>query len=120
MRIVFSTVMADFLQADWKFLDPQNVAVFTTVAISSGDRPILYVCHDDEGEWQFHNGMDVNIEDAKVVALREIVKQDLSIFDLADLPIGWIAVRKSRNAGWQRFKDEVVTANESTTENQSR
>jgi hypothetical protein len=37
--------MADFLPEDWKFLDPQNVAVFTTKAVLSATHPILYVCH---------------------------------------------------------------------------
>jgi hypothetical protein len=112
------TVMADFLQEDWKFLDPQNVAVFTTMAVISNTSPILYVCHDD-GEWQFHTGMDINVEDAKVVALSEIVKRDLSILDLADLPMGWIATRQSQTDAWQRFKDVRTTANAIGDENQS-
>ena len=53
--------------------------------------------------------MDVNEGDAKIVALREIVRRDLSILDLADLPIGWIATRKSQNDDWQRFKDLRIT-----------
>jgi hypothetical protein len=98
--------MADFLSEDWKFLDPQNVAVFTTKAVLSATHPILYVCHDnDDGGWQFHTGMDANEEDAKIVALSEIVKQDPSIADLADLPMGWIATRKSKDDDWQRFQD---------------
>ena len=53
--------------------------------------------------------MDVNEGDAKIVALREIVRRDLSILDLADLPIGWIATRKSQNDDWQRSKDLRIT-----------
>jgi hypothetical protein len=92
----------DFSDEDWTFLDPQNVAVFTTRQVISGDSPVLYVSHDEDGEWQFHTGTDVNIEDAMIVALSEIVKQDLSILDLAELPIGWIATRKNKNDNWQR------------------
>jgi hypothetical protein len=99
------TFMADFLPDDWKFLDPQNVAVITTQAVLSGNHPILYVSRDDDdGGWQFHTGTDVNEEDAKVVALSEIVKQNPSISDLADLPMGWIATRKSKDDDWQRFQ----------------
>jgi hypothetical protein len=102
--------MANFSDKDWMFLAPQNIAVFTTGLVISEKEPILYVCHDDEGEWQFHTGTDVNMEDARVVALSEIVKQDPSIFDLADLPTGWIATRRNQDDDWQRFKDVRITA----------
>jgi hypothetical protein len=101
-----------FSQEDWIFLDPQSVAVLTSVKILSGEHPILYVCHDDDdGMWQFHTGADVDEEDARIVALSEIVKRDLSIFGLADLPMGWIATRKSQNDNWQRSEDLRVVAN---------
>jgi hypothetical protein len=100
-----------FPQEDWKFLDPQNVAVLTTRKVVSENQPILHVYHDDDdGMWQFHTGADVNEEDARIVALSEIVKRDPSIFDLADLPMGWVATRKSQNDDWQRLKDLRVTA----------
>jgi hypothetical protein len=100
-----------FSPEDWTFLEPQNVAVLTTGKVTSENQPILYVCHDDDGIWQFHTGADVNEKDARIVALSEIVKRDLSIFDLADLPMGWIATRKSQNQDWKCSKDSSVTAN---------
>jgi hypothetical protein len=103
-------IMADFLDKDWAFSDPQSIAVITTEQVISEKESILYVCHDDECEWQFHTGTDVNMEDARVVALSEIVKRDPSIFDLADLPTGWIATRKSQDDDWQRFEDVRITA----------
>ena len=100
-----------FSQEDWIFLDPQNVAALTSVKILSGEHSILYVCHDDDdGMWQFHTGADVNEEDARIVALSEIVKRDPSIFGLADLPMGWIATRKSQDDDWLRYQDLRVTA----------
>jgi hypothetical protein len=98
-------VTTDFLSEEWTFLDPQNVAVFTTGKVVSKNHPILYVCHDDDGTWQFHTGMDVNEKDAKIVALSEIVRRDRSILDLADLEMGWNATRLSQNDDWQRFKN---------------
>jgi hypothetical protein len=96
----------DFSPEDWPFSDPQNVAVFTTGKVIFENHPILYVVHDEEdGAWQFHTGEDVNIEDAKIVALSEIAKRDPSILELADLPIGWGAVRTSQDDEWQRYKD---------------
>ena len=100
-----------FSQEDWTFLEPQNVAVLTTKKVMSENHPILYVCHnDDDGMWQFHPGTDVYEEDARIVALSEIVKLDPTMFDLADLPMGWIATHKSQNDDWQRFQDLRVTA----------
>ena len=98
--------MANNLQEDWRFSEPRNLAVITTRQVISENHPILYVLHD--GEWQFHTGENINEEDAKVVGLSEIVKRDPSISALADLPIAWIATRKSQNEDWQRFKDSRI------------
>jgi hypothetical protein len=98
-------VTTDFSAEEWTFLEPQNVAVFTTEKVVSANHPILYVCHDDDGVWQFHTGADINEEDAKIVALSEIVRRDRSILDLADLQMGWSATRTSQNDDWQRLKD---------------
>jgi hypothetical protein len=65
----------------------------------------LYVLHDNEGDWQFYTGEDVSEADARVVGLGNIIKRDPTIADLAELPIGWIATRKSKNDDWQRFND---------------
>ncbi len=99
----------DFLPEDWPFLDTQNAGVFTTGKVVFENHPILQVYHDaDDGSWQFHSEGDANIEDAKIVALHEIVRRDPSILDLADLPMGWIATRKSQNDDWQRFEDSRI------------
>ena len=100
--------MATNLQEDWQFSEPRNLAVITTRQVVLENHPILYVLHDDDGDWQFHTGEDINEEDAKVVCLSEIVKRDSSISALADLPIAWIATRKSQNEDWQRFKGSRI------------
>jgi hypothetical protein len=88
---------------NWPFEDAKNVAVFTTSDVISGSHPILCVIHDaDDGAWQFHSGEGFNHEDCKVVSLGEIVSIDSSILNLADLPLGWIANRKSQNDCWQQ------------------
>ena len=89
---------------DWRFEDPENVAVFTTDDIIEGRKPILYVSHDaDDGSWQFHSGEIANVARAKTVALREIVRLDPTITELADLPEGWIAERAHANSEWRRY-----------------
>jgi hypothetical protein len=88
---------------NWPFDQPPNCAVMTVKDIIAGELPILFVSHDeDDHGWQFLSGDSVSKEDASVVALREIVELDPSVLKLADLPAGWIATRRSANAGWER------------------
>jgi hypothetical protein len=98
--------MKNDLRLNWTFADARNVAVFTTSGIVSGSHSILYVVHDaDDGAWQFHSEeVFSSHEDCKVVSLGEIVAMDPSILNLSDLPLGWIATRKSKDDCWQQFK----------------
>jgi len=89
---------------DWPFDDPQNVAVVTTREITEKNAPILLVSHDEEdGGWQFlPGGGPLREENARVVALRRIWLLDPSVGQLADLPLGWQASRRSPLEPWQR------------------
>jgi len=88
----------------WPFADPRNVAVFTQREVFQG-QPILRVAHDDEdGAWQFLAHDVSGDAQPMIVALEEIVKLDPSVAELADLPLGWCAVRKDRAAAWCRKK----------------
>jgi hypothetical protein len=65
---------------------------------------VYYVTHDEEdGAWQFHpfNGLTPENE-AVVISLAEIIRLDVSLKSLADLPIGWHAWRKSADEEWER------------------
>ena len=90
---------------NWPFDDPPNVAVITTHRIIRGGYPILYVAHDDEdGDWQFLDGLDFTVDDGSVVSLRSIVNRDQTVLELADLPYGWYAERPDVNTAWVRGK----------------
>lgn len=92
---------------DWPFSDPKNLSVITPKQIVYDGDPILHVSHDidDEG-WQFLGWGDAIEKDAMVVALSEMVEIDPSIIELADLPLGWHAWRKSQQEPWQRSKED--------------
>lgn len=63
----------------------------------------MFVTHDeDDGIWQFLDGDEVNVENAVIVSLAEIVSFDHTINDLFDLPLGGYACRKSRKERWFR------------------
>jgi hypothetical protein len=79
--------------------------VITLKRIIREGQPILFVTHDeDDGGWQFLDAGAVAVEDAMVVGLGRIVTLDPSIYELADLPLGWKAWRKTRNDPWHRDK----------------
>jgi hypothetical protein len=87
----------------WPFTDVRNTAVFTTRDIIEEGKPILPVTHDqDDGVWQFHTRKTVPASDAKIVALDEIIFRDLSIVELSNLPLSWLAIRDSITSPWKR------------------
>lgn len=87
----------------WPFADPPNLAVFTVKQILHGGKPVLYVTHDaDDGGWQFLTGGAFDMTDALLVSLKSMIEHDLSLAQLADLPIGWSARRDDTKSRWQR------------------
>ncbi len=88
----------------WPFQEAENTAVITLGRILDGSKPILYVVHDEEGDWQFLDGGDVSEEDATLMSLKSIIKLDPTVNALADLPAGWAAERANADQAWERFK----------------
>jgi hypothetical protein len=87
----------------WPFDQPPNWAVITLKTVMSREVPILFVSRDeDDQSWQFLTGEIVRKHDAAVIALHEIVELDPSVLELANLPPGWIATRRSANAAWEK------------------
>lgn len=92
--------------SEWPFEDPENVVSLTVRPILEGHQPILLVCHDaDDGTWQFLTGGEFHMEDAMMVALRSMYRHDLSIGEVADLPLGWTATRTAVGQPWRRSQD---------------
>ncbi len=88
---------------NWVFADNENVMVITTKNIIEEKAPILSVWHDsDDGMWQFLDSSDVNEEDAVLVSLEEIVNLDISISEVSDLPLGWVAWREAKDGIWKK------------------
>ncbi|AIP33011.1 hypothetical protein DR64_537 [Paraburkholderia xenovorans LB400] len=91
----------------WPFSELPNVAVIANRKIVQGREWIAYVSHDsDDGAWQFHtSAQEPPTEgEAALVSLESIMKIDGTIAELADLPLGWHAWRKSKSEPWQRAK----------------
>jgi len=86
----------------WPFAEPRNCVTFVTAQVLERAEPILHAVHDDDGEWQFLGSSDGTLENAKIIALHEAVDLDSSILQLADLPVGWRAVRDTVTHPWKR------------------
>ncbi len=67
--------------------------------------PIVYVSHDeDDHGWQFHGAQPAQMQYAMLVALKEVIDIDSTVCEIADIPPGWIAHRKSVGDEWTREK----------------
>lgn len=95
--------------ADFKFNEPKNLAIFTTRQWLDEKRPILRIVHDIDGDWQFLTG-DQLAEDIKIVALEELIKRDNTLNEVFDLEYGEEAERDFIGGQWTR--NNVETNNE--------
>jgi hypothetical protein len=86
----------------WPFQDPDNTAAFCCEHVFSQERPILYVTHDHDGDWQFLCGQSHSDGKPRVVCLGCMVERDPTIWTLADMPAGWGADRDRPGANWNR------------------
>jgi hypothetical protein len=89
----------------FKFKDAENKACFTCNHVLNRERPILYVSHDSEGDWQFLCGQeDHTEEDAKIISLKQATELDQTINDLYEMPVGFGAERKTVKDKWVPFR----------------
>ena len=94
--------MRDDDLADWPFDQTPNTAAITVRSILEG-APILHVSHDAEDDgWQFLDGRPVDTDEARLIAMRQALKIDPSLRQVADLPPGWIAWRRTATDPWVR------------------
>jgi hypothetical protein len=87
----------------WPFDQPRNCAVLVTRQVLDREEPILHVTHDEDGHGlQFIGSSGGTLENGRVIALHEAVELDTSVLQIADLPVGWHAVRESPEHPWRR------------------
>ena len=96
--------MADHVHkfTHWPFEDAANTAVFLCDHVDSGASAILWVCHDHDGDWQFLCMGDHSDSKPLLVCLGCTTDDDPSLFELADMPMGWSAERDGQGAPWHR------------------
>lgn len=88
--------------ADFKFGEAENLAVFTSRQWIQDRFPILRVIHDTDGDWIFLTEQETDESNLKIVALKELVKNDLALNELFNLDYGEEAKRLLPGDEWQR------------------
>ena len=91
---------------DFKFYEERNLGVFTTKQAFNRS-PILFVYHNDDGDWQFHTSADPDPGDAVLVCLEDITKLDPTINELFHLQPGWHAWRETAMDKWEYAADPL-------------
>ena len=82
------------------------MAAITSTHITRRGLPVLQVTHyEDDHSWGFQSGLAMTTEDGQVVAMREILEMDPTVAEVADLPPGWSAERRTVGGEWKRTKD---------------
>jgi hypothetical protein len=77
-----------------------NKPVFTVKQIAKDSKPILYVIHNSEDEWQFLPNEEVSTNDIMITKLINILKIDPSIKDILWIPESMEASRKEIGGEW--------------------
>ena len=86
---------------DFPFADEPDMATIVCSHVLSGERPILYVSHDeDDGMWQFLCGEEHTEDEARIVSLMSAFELDKSVGILSDMPCGCYAERKTIDDNW--------------------
>ena len=87
----------------WPFDQSPDTAALTTRQVMEDGNPILRVVHySDDHSWLFACGSTDKTEDGRVISMREALKIDPSISEVADIPPGWTAWRESVSSEWHR------------------
>lgn len=95
----------DSKETEFKFKESKNMASFVCNHVLEKTKPILYVTHDSEGDWQFLCGEDDHTEEnIKIISLLQAVELDNSINDLHEMPINVGAKRQKITEKWKPFK----------------
>lgn len=100
--------MFSFFKKAKKFVEPLDKKVFTTTYVMRENSPITLVTHELDGDWQFMGDEPVGDynKTGLAVCLEHIINFDKSVLDLADMPKGYQATRKTRKHRWGILKIE--------------
>ncbi len=85
----------------YPFSEHPEKLVFTCCHFLEGEKPLTFAAHHfDDNNWQFLCSEHHADTDAVIITIGELLELDPSIEELCDLPVGYLATRKNKNAKW--------------------
>ena len=94
-----------FVKKQFPFKEPADCAIFTCCHIVNDKKPVLYINHDDDGDWQFLCGKIHEADEGRIISLNEIFEMDPSVGETSALKCGQTAVRDYKNGKWKLAKE---------------
>ncbi|HEX6287581.1 MAG TPA: hypothetical protein VFZ66_00245 [Herpetosiphonaceae bacterium] len=89
------------MSTTWTFTEPQATVAITSQRVIRDGAPILFATHAiEDGTWLFLDARLIDAEDEITVELGTLARHDPTILDLARLPLGWHARRRSVAEPW--------------------
>lgn len=104
--------------ASFDFQEPKKLRVLVCDKVAAG-APILFVAHDEDGDWQFLCGAQHDEETrdmGQAWSLAGVVARDPSVNELAQMERSWTAHRKRPGAGWDLREDMEEEVRENVRE----
>lgn len=102
------SVRPERTMAEFSFDEPENLAVYVCNNVLRQGKPVLYVSHDAEGDWQFLCGgthAEQTDDEGCLVCLRDMVERDQTLNELATLCPSNSAERDSVGSPWRIYDD---------------
>ena len=101
MYLYLSLTTTQLMSTKKKFKESLNTAVFTTRFVIESQSTIVFVSHDDDGDWQFLSEEGPVENEARIALLSEMIELDPTILDIADIPSGTKAFRDDQYSPWR-------------------
>jgi hypothetical protein len=102
MRTSAISLLAILLLSGSSWNNPMEPVALATPAVAKGRHPVLRVVHDKgPGEWQFYDDVE-ELTEPVVMPKEDLLRLDSTLLQITDLPDGWEAERKSKDAPWER------------------
>jgi hypothetical protein len=93
----------------WAFPVSPETRVLTLRTIRDGRSPILFVEHDENGEWHCYDGRETFLGSELALApLSRLIEQEPNLAELADLPKGHRARRFTPDGPWERESSALL------------
>jgi hypothetical protein len=111
LKIVLLSILFTFCfcSAKWVFSDPPSTIAITQRLVVEKIEPVLFVLHDEDGEWQFlanakQEEFVHQVDQIYEITLGDLVALDSSLTQVAKLQKGWKAIRIDSKSHWKISK----------------